>query len=455
MNKTILMVLLAAALGAYVWFYEIEGEEQRKAEQELEEKVIAVNKDSIQTLIVNDFETTYRFEKKEGKWKITSPVNTDADESTVNSYLTSLTDAKKSRPFSAKGNEKGTFGLLNPGLSVKVLGLNGNSDSVQFGDKTSIDEDMYISGSTTDSIIAITPISLKSASQKPLLTWRDKKAIHFDKNSISSFNLKSGNNYFSFKKNGNNWNLTQPISAKADKSTVDAILNKLDFGNVNSLEAETSTNLSKYKLSNPAYKIELFKIGESAKTSLSISSLKENQSFGKDEARSHIFTVDSNFVKVFDKSLYDLRDKDLINFNSGAITRINLLFENSILTFSKDTTDTWNIISGEAIDGDKIDDLVEAVQDMKVDRFVAEKPSYLSPYGLATPRGSLELFADSSKEVELEFGSEKNGQRFIRNTRSGQVIAVKSSSLEKVLISLDDIIDESVINDALIQDGQE
>jgi hypothetical protein len=447
MKKTIIMFLLAAALGAYVWIYEIEGEEQRKAEQELEEKLIAFEKDSIHTIIVQDFETIYRFEKIDNKWRITHPVNTDADESTLNGYLSALTSAKKSRTFNTKPDEKNIYGLLNPAISVKVYDISGNADSVQFGDKTGIGEDMYICKSLSDTLIGITPISLKNDSQKPLLTWRDKKAIQFDKNTIHSFSLKSGKDNYSFEKSGSNWNLTKPLKAKADNNSVNAILNKLDFGRIKTVASENPSGLSAFRLSNPQYVIELFGAGNVKQGSIAFSSLKDNESFGKDDARPHIFTVDSNFVSVFNKSLFDVRDKDFIDLNVSAINRVNLLFGNSIMTFTRDTTDTWSVSGGQPIKSTKVDDLVSAVQNLQVDGFVAENPDYLRPYGLTTPQGSLELFANSSKEAELEFGNEKNDKRYLRNAQSGQVVLVNSEKLKNIIISLDDIKDDAAAMD--------
>lgn len=441
MKKTLIMVLLAIALGAYVWIYEIEGEEQRQAEKELQEKLVSLEKDSIKTLTIWDFETTYRFEKINAKWHITSPVNTDADESVVTGYLSSLTNAKTNRTFSSDVTGKATYGLLKPSIGVKVVDMNGKADSLYFGDKTGIGEEMYISKSPGDSIIGITPISLKNNTQKPLLTWRNKKAIQFDKNSVYSFSLTTAKNTFTFEKNGNNWNLTEPLKTKSDNSAVNAILNKLDFGQIKSVETEQAENLSRYKLAKPAYKVELFSAGNVKQGSVVFSPLKDSQAYGKDSARPHVFTVDSIYMNVFNKTLFELRDKDLVDFTVDKINRINLLFGENVLTFTKDTTGSWLLANGEPIKSAKIDDLVNAIQNMKVDLFVAENPSYLLPYGLTTPKGSIELFADSSKEVELEFGIEKDGQRYIRNTRTGQVVAIKTDKLDKVLITRDDVIE--------------
>ena len=153
--------------------------------------------------------------------------------------------------------------------------------------------------------------------------------------------------------------------------------------------------------------------------------------------------VDKNFIETFDISLFDLRDKDLIDFNVSGVDRINLFFDANILTFNKDTSDIWHVANGEPIKSDKITELISKLQSLKVDKFVAENPTYLSPFGLAPSKGSLEMFIGDSKEVELEFGMVKNGERYIRKKPSKSVFAVKKEKLDKILISLSDVLENS------------
>jgi hypothetical protein len=109
--------------------------------------------------------------------------------------------------------------------------------------------------------------------------------------------------------------------------------------------------------------------------------------------------------------------------------------------FSKDTSDRWQITSGEPIKNYKINDLLTALDNMKVDAFIAEKPSYLMPYELANPKKKIELFAGDSKEVELEFGKVKNDQMYVRIVPSGRIVAVNRDKLDKVLLTMKDVFD--------------
>jgi len=317
---------------------------------------------------------------------------------------------------------------------------------VQLGIKTSIGEDMYVSKSNSDTIVAISPISLKNNSQKTLFSWRDKKALHFDKDQVRSFNFKSRNERFTFTKDGSDWKLTKPLEAAADNSTVNAVLNKLDFGNIKTVEEEEASSLVKYRLTNPQYTIEVFSGPELAKSSVSFSRLDGNKSYGKDEVRPHVFTVDSSFIKPFKKELFDFRDKDLVDFSKPAIDRINLLNDGELLMFSKDTSDRWQLESGEPIKNYKINDLLDALDDMKVDAFIAEKPVYLMPYELADPGKKIELFAGASKEIELEFGKIRNNRMYVRLTQSGRVVAIDRDKLDKILLTLEDVFDPTAKN---------
>ncbi|MCB9058408.1 MAG: DUF4340 domain-containing protein [Calditrichae bacterium] len=450
MRNTIILVLVAAALGAYVYFYEIKGGEERQADKEREEKLINADKDSIQTLWIYDFDKVFQFSKVDDGWKIVSPVETDAEESTVNSFLATLTGAKKSRTFGVKEKDKSGYGLSRSGIMIKVSNTDGSQDSVILGDKTSIGNNMYVTKG--DTFVSISPISLKDAAQKSLFSWRDKRTVHFNKDAVREFNLQTAKGSFSFEKDGSDWKVTKPLQAKADNNEVTAILNKLDFGRIKSVESENAANLQQFHLNAPAYRIELFSGAEKSKSTVMFSKLIDNQSFGKDEVRPQIFTVDSTFLRPFNKSLFDFRDKNLVEFNKSSINRINLLNNGELLTFSKDTSDRWQISTGEPIKNYKINDLVSEVEKLKVDEFVAENPSYTFPYGLTNPKGRLELFAGDSKEIELEFGNSKNGRTFVRNPRTGQVVAIEDSKLEKVLLTMENVYDETA---KMVKDNDE
>ena len=111
------------------------------------------------------------------------------------------------------------------------------------------------------------------------------------------------------------------------------------------------------------------------------------------------------------------------------------------MVFTRDSSDRWQIESGEPIKNYKINDLLDGINNLKVDAFISEKPSYLMPYGLANPGKKIELFAGDSKEIDLEFGNVKNDRMFVINPRTGSVVAIKTDKLKNILLKKDDVYD--------------
>ena len=106
MRKTVILVLVAIALGAYVYFYEIKGGEQRDKEKEIAEKLFDFKKDSVNYIHIKSFKGDFVFNKAADGWQIDQPVRTMADDSPINSLLSTLSTTKKVRTISIKPDER-------------------------------------------------------------------------------------------------------------------------------------------------------------------------------------------------------------------------------------------------------------------------------------------------------------------------------------------------------------
>ena len=440
MRKTAILFILAVALAAYVYFYEIKGGEERQKEKELAEQLFRMDKDSVESITIRSLLQTFRFERSEDGWLIKEPVETMADESPVSTLLRSLTTAKKTRTIKIKADELSDYGLDRRALMVKFTTKNGVADSVLLGDKTSIGANVY--AGRGDTLVYLVPQSVKSNADKSLFDWRDKKAIHFEKAKVRQIALRTPKGRFTFVKEGGDWKLTEPLETKAERSAVDGILNKLDFGRIKSVVAETSDKAAKYGLIKPAYRIELFSGAEKAKSGLSFSRPKGNTVYGKDDVRPHIFTVDTLFLKPFNKDLFGYRDKKILDFEREKVNKINLLYEDTLLTMVKDTSNVWRLNSGEKLKSWKVNSLLSSLSSLKAEKFVAENPPYLMPYGLVNPEGQIELFAGDDPLVKLDIGKKKKDMVYVRNPRRKQVVTIKKSKLKDLFPKKKDLVEE-------------
>ena len=440
MRKTVFLLIAAIALAAYVYFYEIKGGEKREKAKEISEKLFNVEKDSINHIEIKSTAGNFIFNKNSDGWQIEQPVKTGADESPINSLLSSIDNTKKSRTFSIKAGEKGQYGLGRSATLLKVTQTSGEMDSVLLGDKTSIGSNVY--ATMEDTAVYLVPQSIKTNASKSLFDWRNKKTILFKKDEVREFTLSSPHGKFTFEKDGSDWKITKPIETKAERSAIDGVLNKLSFTNFKSVLSEEPSGLSKYGLSRPAYDIELFSGPEKAKTSVAFSKLDGNESNGKDAARPFIFTVDSTFIKPFNKDLFGFRDKSIIDFETGKATRINLSNNNEVMTFMKDTSDTWYLSTGEKAKNYKINSLLSSIKNLKAEKFINENPTYFMNYGLVNPESRIEVYEGDNLIAELNLGYKKDGFVYVYNPDRKPVVTIKEEKLKDLFPPKTDLLEE-------------
>ncbi len=440
MRNTIILLVVALALGAYVYWGEIKGGEKRKEEKAKAEKLFPVKKDSIKHIWIHKPTTQFEFEKTADGWMILQPVKTDADESPINSLLYGITNTKKIRTFKASAKDLATYGLDDRAIKLEFSGKGIARQGVKIGDRTPVGGNIFVT--KNDSDIIIVSSSFKNSVDKTLFNWRDKKVLHFKKDKIREFTLRNPHGKFHFVKEGSDWKITEPLQTKGENSTINAVLNKLEWGRINSVAAETPKNLSKYGLSHPAYRLELFSGKEKAKLGVSFSRVKNNKAYGKDDARPHIFVVDSFFVKPFNKTLFDYRDKKITTFDRSKVDRINLLYKSNLMIFEKDSLGNWHLSTGEKAKNWKITNLLSSLNSLKATSFVDDHPRFLNQYGLLNPEGHIEVYAGNDKLVELQIGKAKNDKLiYARNPLLKSVVTIKKSALKKLFPKKEDLLE--------------
>ena len=83
MKKLAVLAVVFAGLAAFVYFYEIEGQEARDEAKKLEESLLRIKQDQIsQVEIVRKDKDPIRLVKKDEAWMLESPIQTSADKTT-------------------------------------------------------------------------------------------------------------------------------------------------------------------------------------------------------------------------------------------------------------------------------------------------------------------------------------------------------------------------------------
>jgi hypothetical protein len=282
---------------------------------------------------------------------------------------------------------------------------------------------------------------VKSNAEREIFDWRDKSVTKIKQAEVREFKLKNTHGRFHLAREGGTWNIVSPINVRAENVTVNTILRKIESGRIKSIAAESLKHPDVYRLDRPTYELDLY-LGESkAHKQLIFSSLENNIAYGKDDSRPHVFAVDSLFLKDVDQSLYDLRYKKFAEVVKDLVDSVVVYQGDSVLTFHKDTSNTWFYKDNEPIKQWKMNSYLSFVNNLAAKEFLMENVTKPTRYGLANPDRRVELYANGNKIQELLLVSRPNEKKIAYCPNSKIVAEIEDLRYRNLEVKMSDWVD--------------
>jgi len=445
-KTTIIVGVLAIALGAFVYFYEIKGGEERQQAEQQAKKIFLFEDDQVKGLtLANSGKEIVLTKAEDGEWTITSPIATEADESTVDGLVRNLKNAETDRIVADSTADLGAFGLDEPEVKVSLLLGEERTESLCIGDKSPTGSYVFANMAGSHEVFT-TRSSLLSNVKKELFDLRDRHVLGFEKDEVEKFELKQrGKLLFVLSKTGSEWQMEQPQKLQGDRSEVDKILNKLKYGKAKAFVTEKAEELKSYGLDKPDIEVTLWLGKDKAKKLLRIGDAKTpDRYYAQDEARDPIFTVDSTFVVELRKDLFDLRDKKIVQFPRSRINKIELVYADSSIVCQKDTSDNWRVTAPVVRKAKKwkVSGILSDIEMLKAEEFVADKATELSQYGLDEPQIVAKLWEDRKILAQVSLGKAKGDRVYAKARDKEAVYLVKDRIVEKLSPKVADLVEE-------------
>ena len=438
--KTLILFLILAALGGYVYFYEITGGEEREELEKLEEQLFNFETDSVKEIEIRSVFSQFKFRKTDDGWKIDQPVETGGDKNAIDGLVSTLKNLKKVREFPAKLDDYKNYGLVGRSYLTTFTFNDRTRDSIRFGDQTPVGSNIF--AAKGDTFVYTVQQSAKTTVSKQLFDWRDKSITKVKQADVREIKLKNKHGKFHLVKEGSNWNIESPRKLKSETSEVNRILRKLENGRAKSVVSETMDNARKYRLNRPEIEIDLY-VGESkAHKNIKFSSLEKNVSNVKDDSRPQVVTVDSLFLKDLNKSLFDLRYKKITSFNKDEIDSAVVYQGDTTITMLKDTSDNWTFATGEILKSWKMNSFVNNINNLSAKKFVKENAEFTLKYGLKNPSLKVQLFNKNNLIVEIVFGEKRDSNRIVYCPQSKIIVEVIEYSFTNSEVKPNDFIEE-------------
>ncbi len=432
-RTTLIAALLLALFGAYVYFFEFKKAEEEKKQEEEEKKVFSIDWEKLEGLEITNAHGTFLMEKREAEaeegspagaqqtvWRITEPLQADADDSAINGMVSNLKGVKLEQVVTESAENLEPYGLKEPEIRIALQVAEGAEapKPLLVGAKSPIGSNSYAVWEGEDKVLLLST-HINPQFDKGLYDLRHKKIFAFKREDVERLRiLRSGDPEMELAKEGDRWEILLPFRARASETEVDEILNKLTTLKAEKFVDEAPKDLADYGLDRPVWKIEAVLKPDQTKATLLIGSLYQvggkGYLYAKREERPGVVSLGMDLIGTFAKDAEEFREKKVMSFKTWKVRKAELEGKGLDVTLEKRDGQKWWIVAPiEArADGTRMSALLGAVNRLEGVEFL-EKPAGeegLAEYGLADPLARVVLYEEKPASGEEEGEGVEGGE---------------------------------------------
>jgi hypothetical protein len=434
LRSFLVLLIVAAGLGGYVYFYE--SKQEPGGPEKKQEKVFGdVQSDKIDQVTVKSADGEKTTLNKQGSgWQMTQPAAVAADEAEISGITSNLASLEVQRVIDEQATDFKQYGLDPPKIEVSFKS-GGKDRALLLGQKTPTGGDMYARLPDKARVFLVSSY-LESTFNKSTFDLRDKTILKIDRDKIDRVDIVTADRTLSFAKKGADWRVTSPFDARADFSAIESILGRLNASPMKAIvkpEVTDAKELQAYGLDKPAATV---RVGTgSAQAGLAIGkSAGDGVVYAKDLSRPLVFTVESALADELKKPADDFRVKDLFDSRAFNTTRVEVVRGGQTYTFEKDK-DTWKQVSpsAKAADTAKVEALLTALSITRATGFES-KPGAT---GMESPEFTVSVKFDEGQKQEKVAFARKGTDVFARRDGDATAAKIDAATLDSIVKALD------------------
>ena len=434
------LVIVGVGLGGYLFFVE---SKRDPSGADKKDKVFTVESDKIDELTVKSEAGERTTLKKTGTdWQIVEPVAAASDSAAVSGITSNLSSLELNRVIDENPQDVAEYGLSQPRIEVGFKS-GGQSHRLLIGRKTPAASDLYAKIDESKRVFLI-PSFVDATFNKTTFDLRDKTVLKLDRDKVDALAISSPKRTLQFAKADGEWKLTAPVKARADFTTVDGLVSRLNTLQAKSIAAADTVKPADTGLDKPETTIQLGS-GSSQATLLIGKSAGDGVVYAKDQSKPTVFTIESALATDAMKDPGEYRQKDFFDGRAFNATRLEITRNGQTSVFEKTKTknkegqdeEKWKQTAPTARDVDQttVDNLISAVTATRATGFVDSA----AKTGLDKPELVVTLTSDAGKRVEKTAFSRSGGEGYAARDGEPGVAKVESSTIDNVVKSLEGI----------------
>ena len=318
-RSTGIVFLLALALAAFVYFYDVKRKPATAASSESSKPAFSLTSTDVKQIKIQRAGTTMNFERKSDGWYMTAPRSQRAEGSVLDGLASTLSFVNVDRTFPATPDSLNSFGLKDPTVTLDFTLNNGTSHELRFGSKDFSASSIYALIDDGKQISLMSDSLYTSADKSPD-DFRDKSLTTVATGDANFFDLVNTSGEISGSKKDTVWTLSKPRSVAGDRAKIDALLGAVATGQVTKFVSDTNSSLAKYGLDKPAVRFQA-KLADGKSVQLEVGKKEGADYYARDLSHPGVFQINDNLYSILSDKYIDLRDKQIIHLMPDDVTR--------------------------------------------------------------------------------------------------------------------------------------
>ena len=426
-RTTIILLIIAAIGAAYIFLYD---RKQYRTEEWVQRQQMALPDYKIGQ--INKIE----LKKETGsivlestdnvRWKMLQPLQLRADGAEVKDILSQFEFLRKVGTI--KESETANFSLGNYGLDKPQIIVNlwmkesailkgtevttgaESKYTINIGDRLAAGQNtVYINIEGSNDVIVVAAKLLEKI-DKGIIDLRNKWAFEYDIDAVERIRIQSGSKEpIVCSRADQHWWVTQPVSDRGDTARIRDILSELKNLKIAKADyvSDKEEDIARHGLDEPRLTISIGSTEGDAQ-SLLLGHGLDDKIYAKRDDESSIFFVHDIVLSDLDLEGNDLRDKQLLRFDSigtYGIEKVELEYPDTTLTMIKTEQYDWMITSPTEIlaDRDTIRKFVEKIKDLQIQLYEDDSGKNFDKYGLGDSSIGVSVFRKIGEGETVKF----------------------------------------------------
>jgi hypothetical protein len=441
---TAILFLVFGLLGAYVYFFEVRGQEQRQKQEEAKKKTFQVDEKDINEIsLVYPGRTITGVKKGDKQWEITSPAGVEADPDEWQQLASNVPRIEREDVVAQNAQDLTPFGLKDPTVKLTAKTKDGKTLEISFGAENPKKTYNYAKLANSNDVF-LSASNWAKTFTKNVSDLRNKKILEFETDNIDGVKIDEGPKELEAQKSGDNWQLKKPASivdTRADVGEISSFTSSIRFARAQSfpdppIDAKTAG------LDSPPIKITLH--DGKAKTDRVLLIGKESEKdkyYARDASRETIFIIDKEIAEKAKRPVFDWRDKSIAKVDREKIDKIEIQRGSDNMSLLKAGSD-WKLADGKKLQWDKISGMLNAL-DFEKEKDIIDMPKALASYGLDKPKLEVALRQGSNDLVRVQFGSDSKMPEgiYIKTSDTPAVKVVSKDLFDKFNVKTEDVVE--------------